>query len=245
MMRKTRTAFAVAIAGLAALSWAALTSRGESQQGARPQYTAQGELMLPVGFESWVFVGSNLGMVYRRDPPSLTDARTEAREAKRADNQFFHNVYISPEAYAHFAATKEYPDPTILVMEVYTAGDKQQQPVLSTGVFNDRRVGLEVAVKDSRRPPVQPAPPPPALWQYYVFQDPGDPSSPLQAAVKPEETGSAKPAMRSTPPGTMSGSNSIRRCARSTPSAATCYLAAGAFPFVERAGLHSPAHSFA
>ena len=189
MTRKTRAVLAIAVTGLAALVWAGFTSRVESQQSARPQYTSQGELKLPVGFESWVFVGSNLGMVYRRDPPPMADARTEEREAKRADNQLFHNVYISPEAYAHFAATKEFPDPTVLVMEVFTAGDKQQQPVLSTGVFNDKRVGLEVAVKDTRRPAVQPAPPPPAVWQYYVFLDPGDPNSTLETAVKPDPSG--------------------------------------------------------
>ena len=48
---------------------------------------------------------------------------SDAREANRAqDGQLFHNVYINPEAYAHFAATKEFPDPTILVMEVFVPG---------------------------------------------------------------------------------------------------------------------------
>jgi len=190
MTGKMPAALTVTIVGLA-LAWAGSMSRVEGQQGARPQYTPQGELKLPVGFESWVFVGSNLGMVYRPDPPAnpAMTAMTNAREATRADAQVFHNVYIDPEAYAHFAATKEFPDPTVLVMEVFTAADKQQQPVLSKGVFNGERIGLEVAVKDTRRPPVHPAPPPPAAWQYYTFQDPGDPKSTLQTVVKPESTG--------------------------------------------------------
>ena len=153
MTRKTRAVLAIAVTGLAALVWAGFTSRVESQQSARPQYTSQGELKLPVRLRKLgVRRFESRNRVYRRDPPPMADARTEEREAKRADNQLFHNVYISPEAYAHFAATKEFPDPTVLVMEVFTAGDKQQQPVLSTGVFNDKRVGLEVAVKDTRRP---------------------------------------------------------------------------------------------
>ena len=54
-MRKTRTALAVAVAGLAALAWAAFTSPVESQQGARPIYTADGKMLqLPAGFETWV-----------------------------------------------------------------------------------------------------------------------------------------------------------------------------------------------
>ena len=182
--RKRTWLRASVLAALVSLALAAHAPPTEGQSGARPHYTADGSLQLPVGFESWVFVGSNLGMAYRRELPV-----TDAREAKRAEAQVFHNVYINPEAYAHFAATREFPDPTILVMEVFTAADKQQQPVLSTGVFNGERVGLEVAVKDTRRPPVQPAPPPPAAWQYYVFQDPTDPKSTLQTTVKPESSG--------------------------------------------------------
>ncbi len=82
MMRKTRAAFAVVIVGLAAMAWAAFTSRVESQQGARPVYTADGKMLqLPAGFETWVFVGSNLGLAYK-DEMTLNDAR----EANRAQD---------------------------------------------------------------------------------------------------------------------------------------------------------------
>ena len=37
-----------------------------AQSGARPQYTADGKMLqLPTGFETWVFVGSNLGLAYK------------------------------------------------------------------------------------------------------------------------------------------------------------------------------------
>ena len=153
-------------AALASLAWISFAPQVEGQSGARPQYTPEGLLTLPVGFESWVFVGSNLGMAYKRDLPFNT-AREVARSAER---QVFHNVYINPEAYAHFAATQEFPDPTILVMEVFTASDKAPKDVLATGVFNGDRVGLEVAVKDTSRPGGQAAP-----WHYYVFMDPNGP----------------------------------------------------------------------
>jgi hypothetical protein len=182
--RKRTRLCVLTLATVASVAFAAYAPPTEGQSGARPQYTAEGLLRLPVGFESWVFVGSNLGMAYRRELP-LTDAR----EAARSDQaQLFHNVYINPEAYAHFAATKEFPDPTILVMEIFIAADKQQQLVLSTGVFNGERVGLEVAVKDTRRPPVQPAPPP-SPWNYYIFMDPNDKPPALQTAVKPDPSG--------------------------------------------------------
>ena len=176
-----RISMLVVLASIACATYAPPT---EGQSGARPQYTSAGELQLPVGFEGWVFVGSNLGMGYRSDL-QLTDARESARNAQ---GQLFHNVYINPEAYAHFAATKEFPDPTILVMEIFAAADKEPQGVLAEGVYNGERRGIEVAVKDTRRPPVQPAPPP-AAWQYYIFMDPNDPQPTLQTAVKPDRFG--------------------------------------------------------
>ena len=66
MMKRMRAALGVAIVGLAALAWAVFTTRVEGQQGARPQYTADGKMLqLPAGFETWVFVGSNLGLAYK------------------------------------------------------------------------------------------------------------------------------------------------------------------------------------
>ena len=142
-------------------------------QSARPQYTADGKmLLLPAGFENWVFVGSNLGMAYKKELPV-----TDTREAARASGpQLFHNVYINPEAYAHFAATREFPDPTVLVMEVFRAANRDEKGVLATGVFNGDRVGVEVAVKDTRRPPGHFSPTTPqSAWAYYIFMNPFGP----------------------------------------------------------------------
>ena len=55
--------------------------------------------MLPTGFETWVFVGSNLGLSYKQDLFAMT-----ANEAARANPQQFHNVYLSTSAYADFLA---------------------------------------------------------------------------------------------------------------------------------------------
>jgi Cytochrome P460 len=131
-----------------------------------PQYGPNGELLAPAGFESWVFVGSNLGMAYKQELATITQA-----EAARADQPRFHNVYLNPEAYAHFRATRQFPEPTILVMESFAAADKEPQGILSTGQYNGDRVGLEVAVKNSKRPDGSTTP-----WAYYVMTDPNDPS---------------------------------------------------------------------
>lgn len=161
---------ACAVACAASLTWAVNTQPSGGQTGARPQYSADGKLLqLPAGFETWVFVGSNLGLAYDKGLV-VTDAREAARAA---GPQFFHNVYISPEAYAHYAATGQFPDPTILVMEVFLAADKDTKGVLASGVFNGERRGVEVAVKDTRRPPGHHAEgDAPTPWAYYVFMNP-------------------------------------------------------------------------
>jgi len=111
----------------------------------------------------------------------VTDARERARSAQE---QLFHNVYIDPEAYAHFAATRQFPDPTILVMEIFKADAKDPKDgVLTKGVFNGERVGLEVAVKDTRRPITNP--PVNTPWAYYTFQEPGS-SAPMRNTAAPD-----------------------------------------------------------
>ena len=143
-----------------------------SQSSTAPQYTSTGELQTPTGFETWVFVGSNLGLGYKDGL-----AVTTALETAHAEKGVFHNIYINPEAYRHFVATHEFPDPTVLVMEVFTAADNEPKGVVSKGVFDGDRVGLQIAVKDSHSPA-----PHARNWAYYIPQDVSDPKHPLHAS---------------------------------------------------------------
>jgi hypothetical protein len=154
----------LAIAALSA--WITSTSLAAGQASIAPRYTADGQLLRPAGYESWVFVGSNLGLAYRRDLPARAGA-----ESGRADPPQFHNVYISPPAYAQFLATGEFPDGTILVMDRFAAADKEPRGIVSDGVFNGDRRGLEVAVKNLSRPDGKTTP-----WAYYDFTDASDPA---------------------------------------------------------------------
>jgi hypothetical protein len=95
-------ASSVAIVALAA--WIASAPLAAGQTAVVSGYTGDGQLLRPAGYESWVFVGSNLGLAYRRDLPARTGA-----ESKTDDPPQFHNVYISPPAYAQFVATGEFP----------------------------------------------------------------------------------------------------------------------------------------
>jgi hypothetical protein len=114
-----------------------------------------------------VFVGSNLGLAYKQDLPAMT-----ALEAKRADAPEFHNVYINKEAYDRFVATREFPIPTIMVMQKFAAADKEPRGIVSAGVFNGLQIGLEVAVKNLPRPDRSTT-----AWAYYDFTDTYDKSN--------------------------------------------------------------------
>ena len=157
--RKTACYRAGAFAGLATLVWIAAAPRVEGQVGAGPQYAPNGQLLAPVGYETWVFAGSNLGLAYKPDTPAMTPA-----EGARAGTPEFHNVYINPEAYARFRTAREFPDGTVLVMEKFAAAERDTKGVLAKGSFNGDRLGMEVAVKNSRRPDGRPTP-----WAYYDF----------------------------------------------------------------------------
>src|ERR1700730_1143940 len=131
-----------------------------------PKYTPDGQLLAPVGYETWVFVGSNLGLAYQQASPARAGLESNGPRAPQ-----LHNVYINPEAYAQFRATGEFPDPTILVMDRFAAADKEPRGIVSNGVFNGDRRGFEVAVKNLSRPDGKTTP-----WAYYDFTDRSDPS---------------------------------------------------------------------
>jgi hypothetical protein len=168
------------VTGAAVLGFALATPPPHAQTRLtdEPRYAPSGELLLPNGFETWVFVGSNLGLSYTPDAAAAVSA-----PPPRAGRQQFHNVSIDRAAYDYFLANDRFPDRTVLVMQVFEAIDKEPKGVLASGVFNGRRVGLEVAVKNASRPDGKTTP-----WAYYNFTDPSDRSKALaSAAAFPDE----------------------------------------------------------
>jgi hypothetical protein len=162
------------LTGAAALCFtlAASSPQAQAQLADEPRYAPSGELLLPNGFETWVFVGSNLGLSYTPDAAAAAGA-----PPPRAARQQFHNVAINRAAYDHFLANGRFPDRTVLVMQVFEAADKEPKGVLAGGMFNGRRVALEVAVKNPSRPDGKTTP-----WAYYNFTDPSDRSKVLASA---------------------------------------------------------------
>lgn len=99
----------------------------------RPRYADGKQLLLPGEYRNWVFVGASLGLSY-------------SETARESGPGLFHHVYLQPEAYAHYRRTGQFPEQTMLVMELYRP--EQKVSINRGGYFEGERVGLEVAVKD-------------------------------------------------------------------------------------------------
>ena len=130
-----------------------------------PQYDAKGDLKRPADFRTWVFVGANIGLQYRKE-----GADTKPRESDRprkAGPGEFHNVYIRPADYEHHRKTGTFPDPTVLVMDVYEAKERDAKGIVSGGLFPGAQRRFEVAVKNTRRPDGSKTD-----WAYYAFDKP-------------------------------------------------------------------------
>jgi hypothetical protein len=118
-----------------------------SEPMARPRYAEGSQLLRPEGYRDWKFVAANYGMGYVEGQPEIPK------------NATFHNIFIQPEAYKQYEKTGEFPDGTMLVMEVYTPGTNAS--INKRGIFQDQLRGVEVALKDSTKFPEK--------WAYFNF----------------------------------------------------------------------------
>lgn len=76
-----------------------------------PQYTADGKLIFPENYRSWIYLTTGIDMDYNP-------------ELQTMDHSMFDNIFVNPEAYQAFMATGTWPDKTILVLEGRMAGSK-------------------------------------------------------------------------------------------------------------------------
>ena len=124
-----------------------------------PQYTQGGELLRPVGYESWVFAGASLGLSYseglRHEGPGE-----------------FHNVFLEPTAFEQYQRTGHFPDKTMLVLALHEP--KQRESIQKQGYFEGNLIALEAAVKDQERFK--------ETWAYFDFGKEG-----ASALAKPPE----------------------------------------------------------
>ena len=121
-----------------------------------PEYTKEGDLILPKNWRSWVYVGSPL------TPDGLNDSKEDFPE--------YHNVYIEPGSYEIYKKTGEFPDGTILFKELQRVLGPKEFPDGSLtqpsgrGYFPGAFNGADVTVKDSKRYAQTGS-----TWGYYNF----------------------------------------------------------------------------
>src|SRR6185437_12071944 len=117
----------------------------------RPEYTADGKLMLPDPeiFHDWVHLGTPL------TPNDQNGGMAMFPE--------FHEVYVPEWAWNKFKNDGVWPDGTILAKELVLIGDRHAPS--GNGYFEGAFNGLEIEVKDSTRVPASN----PDKWLYYDF----------------------------------------------------------------------------
>jgi len=126
-----------------------------------PAYTAEGRLVFPTNYRTWIYLTSGLDMSY-------------SPNAMKMDHSIFDNVFVNPEAYQAFLATGTWPDKTMLVLEARVAGTNAS--INKSGHFQTHELmGREVHVKDEARFP--------GKWAFFGF-DSTEPSKmvPKEAA---------------------------------------------------------------
>jgi hypothetical protein len=142
---------ALIFVGVAALLWPLLPHAAGPDNV--PQYTADGKLLMPRNYRDWNYLSSGLGMTYSKGSPN--------------NEPMFTNVYAAPEAYHAFLATGQWPDKTVLVMEMYTSGTEGS--INKGGHYQLASMGgIEAHVKDSSRPGDR--------WKFYGFDEDGKPA---------------------------------------------------------------------
>lgn len=120
-----------------------------------PRFARDGGLVLPVDWETWVMVGSSIGLSYREaaTPPSADAAPG-----------MFHNVYVQPWAYREAERRGAFPEQTMFVLTFYEASRKAN-PARAGFYEGDRLPNLEVHIKQRGLDPTG--------WAFFGF-GPGD-----------------------------------------------------------------------
>jgi hypothetical protein len=101
------------------------------------RFTADGRLLRPAGFETWVMVGASTGLSYNQ--PQTAPVAGEAPG-------MFHNIYIQPWAYRSTMEHGTFPEGTMFVMTFYEASRKSR-PAKVGFYEGDQMPGMEVHLK--------------------------------------------------------------------------------------------------
>lgn len=130
-LRIFSAALAIAVAG--GLTAAAVS---RAAPAASPlAYTADGKMVIPKDYRTWVYLSTGVDMAYLEGPPP--------------SQHTFDSVFVDPAAYAAFQKTGTWPDKTVMILEVRKG--QSRGSINKAGVFQTDRVGVEAHVKDVAR----------------------------------------------------------------------------------------------
>ena len=135
-----------AVAGLAILAIVSVSLLAQIQQPRVHAAIFEGRdtLLRPTNYREWVFVGSSTGLSYAQNSaPGRNGGNGMAMDP------MFHNVYIDPVAYREYSRTGEFPEGTVMILEMASA-EVKQEPGLQ-GSYEKDFIALEASVKDSSR----------------------------------------------------------------------------------------------
>src|SRR5688572_5279435 len=99
----TVAATAALVAGLGATA----TSSAQSPKRVA-QYTADGKMLFPKDYRTWVFLSAGMDMAYGENAPA-------------ANVHVFDNVFVDRGSYAHFEKTGRWPEGAVFVLEIRRA----------------------------------------------------------------------------------------------------------------------------
>ena len=126
----------MAVAAVAALV-AGLGAVASNAQGRKAvvQYTADGKMVFPKDYRTWVFLSAGMDMAYGENAPA-------------ANIHVFDNVFVDRAAYAHFEKTGTWPEGAVFVLEIRRA--VAEGSINKRGHFQTQRAAVEAHVKDKR-----------------------------------------------------------------------------------------------
>jgi hypothetical protein len=135
------TALMAVAAGTLALAVAALGQQ-VSQPAAKPleiaRLTAAGKLQKPADLESWIFLGTSLGMGYN---PGSFNAEHPGQ---------FQVVLMEPNAYRHFVKHGSYAQGSMFLLSFYNS-DQQKRSINQNGFTQADLTNYEIHVIDPAR----------------------------------------------------------------------------------------------
>lgn len=129
------TATAAGILGLAAAALGQEASQPAAKSLQVAQFASDGKLQKPADLESWVFLGTSLGMGY--NPGSFNAAHPGQ----------FQVVLMEPNAYRHFVQHKSYAPGSMFLLSFYDS-DQQQRSINQNGFTQADLTNYEIHLLD-------------------------------------------------------------------------------------------------